>query len=145
MATSGINLYDHIASEITYAVQDLGLNLTSSKLDGQFFCTSSNCDGPLDQTTVNYLQADCIQLCYQTYYSPFGNEAPYYDIYEVVCGTACCKRTTPFCIDDEGNICYGTTVKENISGDCDPVTSPDCGEGNLFKKLNECSHPCNRL
>jgi hypothetical protein len=129
-------VYYDVIKELTLAVQDSVVK--SYSLADKYPCTNAG-SNPCTAATyaVGFSLAGCKALCANLVSG--GEEGPYYTLSETACGDACCKRTTPFCIKDDGTYCYGTPVITSV-GSCSPAIV-NCQEGSG----GTCRMPCVKL
>ncbi len=134
---------DEIATLVSNIAQDkiMGIIKNDNALSNNYNCDSTPCVP--NSYVVRYVEAYCYFRCSKTTYTLPGSEGGNnIEISDLPCGESCCQRVTPFCIDGE-SICYGEVRKVSI-GDCGDVIPYECDDF-ISNKLQDCSHPCNRL
>jgi len=134
-----MNLWNDIVRSISLQVQSYILDLVVNSPEWEEYACTEN---PCNPTTYTFQAqaSDCIRLCAE--FDPLGDGGiGIWNLSTVICGNGCCRRMTPFCMNEDGSICYGTTTVEQISA-CDPVevACPSTALPSAF-----CSPPCHRL
>lgn len=135
--TDALAIYNSIVKSISLQAQNAILNSIAQNPSNPFICNSTPCNP--SSYSIKAQMSDCIKLC-ATWESD-GEDSGIWNLSEVVCGNACCERSTPFCIRPDKTICLGTPSTSQTST-CDPVASA-CPSGSIPGQT--CSPPCDRL
>ncbi|MBK8622061.1 MAG: hypothetical protein IPN79_09910 [Saprospiraceae bacterium] len=118
----GAQLINEFSREIHQNLQNqlrnyLISNLLTLNEKQNFVCSSINpCNNP-NTRSFKTLRVDCWSKCVDgSFPDPDDPSITLFLLRSAKCGySGCCVETRPFCIDSNGNICYGTATNQVIN------------------------------
>ena len=132
---AAMDLLNDIVRKLTLYAESDALNGIKDRPINPFPCNQSG------GYVMKFQESECRNLC-ATWDPNVGDEMEgIWNLSEELCGSGCCVRNTPFCIDENRNIITGVSTKTSI-GTCEPVNI-NCPGGSTPGIL--CRPPCYRL
>ena len=78
--------------------------------------------------------------CYQDYLKVWISRGVFrWDLIKVKCGESCCKRTTYYCVNDNGEVIPSDPLIEEL-GECYPILTTPPPDG--YSPIGDCEHMC---
>jgi hypothetical protein len=110
-----MNILDGITIGMTNQAQATIFTIVQTLNPGIYQCSNipAPCENQQYQYTFSTRTVTCNKLC--ATFKGDGEGGGQWDLYLLVCGQSCCSRSSYFCMNPNGTICYGPIVYSQIS------------------------------